>query len=72
VTVTGGGQTFTIKFDGVPTSACIKLASTNLSGVTGVAINAKAARTPPVTPGDAQTDCDGSTSGANSLVWTAN
>jgi hypothetical protein len=69
VTVTGAGQSFTIEFDGVPQAACVKLASTNLSGVTGVAIGTAAARTPPVTPDDANKDC---AAGANKLTWTAN
>jgi hypothetical protein len=69
VTVTGGGQTFTIKFDSVPQAACVKLASTNLSGVTGVQVGTANARTPPVTPDQANLDC---AAGANTMVWTAN
>jgi hypothetical protein len=55
VTVTGATSQFTVALTNIPTAVCLGLASMN--GWDSVKVGAAAARTPPVSPAQASTDC---------------
>jgi prepilin-type N-terminal cleavage/methylation domain-containing protein len=55
VTVTGVNSQFTVAVSNIPTAVCLGLATMN--GWDSVKVGAAAARTPPVSPAQASTDC---------------
>ncbi len=69
VTVTGAGTTFTITSTAMPKDSCIE----TMTGATGwltVKANAAAARTPPVSATQAETDCSDASN--NTIVLSSN
>lgn len=55
MTVTGANSQFTVTLTNIPTAVCLGLASMN--GWDSVKVGSAAARTPPVSPAQASTDC---------------
>lgn len=66
VTVTGATSQFTVAVSNIPTAVCMGLATMN--GWDSVQVGAAAARTPPVSPAQASTDC--SAAAAQTLTFT--
>lgn len=67
VTITGGGNTFTIEFTNVPQSVCVNTVTAG-GNWTGILINTVDETTLPITPAKASTDCSTST---NTITWTS-
>jgi prepilin-type N-terminal cleavage/methylation domain-containing protein len=66
VTVTGANSSFTVNATAIPTDICIGLVTMN--GWDSVKVGTAAARTPPISPATASTDC--SASATPTIVFT--
>lgn len=68
VTVTGATSSFTVAVTALPEDVCTTLMTSGAAGWFSAKANASAARTPPISPTTAASDCGGSSS--NTLTFT--
>ena len=66
---TADAGSFTIEYDNVPQAVCVSAATSGGTWI-AVSINGTSVSNLPVSPTDAQTDCNGGD--ANTIIWTSN